>query len=113
MKKGIFIMCLAVFGLAFTACDGFFPAVSKPSVPDDHTKSIKGVFHKEDPEHPFYESSGCTDSDCHKDDLDGGVALYEGVQHVIPSCFQCHETLWEDDTEPDETAVQLYQAIIK
>lgn len=86
--------------LALTsACSGPFPAASKPNLPDDHTESIKGVLHKPGYEYPYKESSNCSDSDCHQDDLDGGLASVDGRVTIAPSCFQCHETLWKDDIE--------------
>lgn len=111
MKKGI---CLHIFLLSalLTACDGPFPSTAKPSLPDDHTDSIKGVYHKAGQKHPYYESSGCSDSDCHQDDLDGGVGSLDDEQVIVPSCFQCHETLWEDDTEEEQTRSELFEAIL-
>ncbi len=107
-----FTILFTATAIALAACQGPFPSSSKPNVPDDHTDSIKGVLHKAGQDEPYTEESGCAGSDCHKDDLDGGVGDLDGVTVIVPSCFQCHATLWED--EDDElSAMQLYNAIIQ
>lgn len=55
--------------------------------------------HKEGFKYPYKQASGCSASECHHDDLDGGVAVVDSVQTVAPSCFQCHNTKWQDDTD--------------
>ena len=111
MEKRI-LLNIVLLTTLFMACDGPFPSTAKPSLPDDHTNSIKGVFHKPGQKHPYYESSGCSDSDCHKDDLDGGVGSLDGEVVIVPSCFQCHATLWEDDIEEAQTRSELFKAIL-
>lgn len=88
----------ALFGLS---CGGPFPAASKPNLPDDHKASIKGVLHKAGYRYPYKKDSGCSDSDCHHDDLDGGVAIVDDRVTIAPSCFQCHDTRWSDDTDEE------------
>lgn len=66
--------------------------------------------HKNGLEHPFREESGCSDFDCHHDDLRGGLAIVEGVQTVAPSCFQCHENKWDDGG--DTTAMLVSARLI-
>lgn len=106
-----FTILLTATSIALAACEGPFPSASKPGVPEDHTVSIKGVFHKPGQKDPYGEESGCADSDCHKDDLDGGVGELDGVAVIVPSCFQCHATLWEDEAA-QPVAFRLYNSII-
>lgn len=94
-KLGYFIILIAA--LSRMGCSGPFPVTAKPDLPDDHTVSIKSVFHKKGYKFPYKESSGCSDSNCHQDDLDGGVGNVDGRISPAPSCFQCHETLWSDE----------------
>lgn len=94
---------LAVCVLLCTGCDGPFPAQSKEGVPDDHTVNQGGALHKSGLEHPFRENSGCSDFDCHHDDLRGGLAIVEGVKTVAPSCYQCHDNKWDDDDRATPT----------
>jgi len=100
--SGLFFVFTA---LAAFACDGPFPSASKPNVPEDHTESIKGVLHKPGQEHPYLEESGCSDVECHQDDLDGGLGEVDGEPRIAPSCFQCHATLWEDDEDAPEALI--------
>lgn len=94
--------------ILLSACDGPFLSAFKPTMPDDHTESISGVLHKPGYEYPYREGSDCADSDCHHDDLDGGVAYIDDEVTYAPSCFQCHETLWKDDLdEPATNAISL------
>ncbi|MFQ5641778.1 MAG: hypothetical protein ACE5IR_27700 [bacterium] len=88
--------------LLSSGCRGPFPAASKPNLPEDHTESIKGVLHKSGYLFPYKKNSGCSDTKCHQDDLDGGVADLDGRITISPSCFQCHETLWSDDTDDED-----------
>ncbi|MFQ5627283.1 MAG: hypothetical protein ACE5I1_00870 [bacterium] len=90
---------LLVISLCIFACKNPFPPAQKQGIPDDHTVSIKGAMHKEGFKYPYKQASGCSASECHHDDLDGGVAVVDSVQTVAPSCFQCHNTKWQDDTD--------------
>lgn len=97
MNKQQFLMiCLAAI-ISMFGCRGPFPSQTKEQVPQDHTLEVKGVMHKPGLKHPYRQESGCASSDCHQDDLDGGVARVEGETRIAPSCFQCHATKWEDD----------------
>ncbi|MFQ5823034.1 MAG: hypothetical protein ACE5JB_03165 [bacterium] len=57
--------------------------------------------HKKGYKFPFKTSSGCSDTECHQSDLDGGVANVDGRITIAPSCFQCHETLWSDEIDEE------------
>lgn len=88
-----------IFAGIFVGCNGLFPHAPKSGIPDDHTENIRGAIHKKGYKFPFKASSGCSDTDCHHPDLDGGVAKVDGRTTIAPSCFQCHETLWSDETD--------------
>lgn len=77
-------------------CDGPFPSEPKTGVPGDHNDNEQGAMHKSGKDNPF-GSGDCSDSDCHQNDLRGGVVVYEGRTTVTPSCYQCHGNKWEDD----------------
>lgn len=94
-KVQLFYLTIAVI---FASCNGPFPSVSKIGPPDDHTQNIKGAMHRLGYKFPFKASSGCSDTKCHQPDLDGGVANVDGRITIAPSCFQCHPTLWSDET---------------
>ena len=101
--KYLIACCIIIFvGVTIFSCFAPFPSTPKSGLPEDHTKNIKGFLHKEGYKHPFKESSGCDDTKCHQDDLDGGVAEVNGKVTIAPSCFQCHETLWEDDVDDND-----------
>lgn len=90
-----------LFAGVCVCCNGLFPPAPKSGIPDDHTENIKGAMHKKGYKFPFKSSGGCSDTDCHQPDLDGGVANVDGRITIAPSCFQCHETLWSDETDEE------------
>ncbi len=96
-KSLLFVFMLPILGGA--GCKAPFPPQTKSGIPQDHVVNIKGVMHKNGYKFPFKSSSGCSDANCHHDDLDGGVAKVNGVTHIAPSCFQCHGTKWQDDED--------------
>ncbi len=99
MRDIFFYLIFLLSIVVILSCNGPFPVTSKPDLPEDHKENIGGFLHKKGFEYPFKISGGCDDSKCHQDDLDGGVADIEGRITIAPSCFQCHETLWEDDID--------------
>ncbi|MFQ5605515.1 MAG: hypothetical protein ACE5HS_19775 [bacterium] len=103
MRLKLFFFCSGlIFSIILLVrCSGPFPSISKSGLPSDHTEKIKGVLHKKGFKYPYKTNSGCSDSKCHQDDLDGGVAEVDGKITISPSCFQCHETLWEDDIDEE------------
>ena len=94
-----------VFVLQLTGCHSPFPSDPKPNVPEDHTVTIATVLHKEGYDYPYRESSGCAVGYCHGNGLDGGVADIDDRISATPSCFQCHNTKWEDDVDEAQKPV--------
>ncbi len=85
------------FILITAACDYPFPPQTKVGPPDDHVVNKNGAMHREGLQYPFRPSSGCSSNQCHHEDLDGGVAVVNGMKTIAPSCFQCHGTRWKDE----------------
>lgn len=83
--------------MACAGCEAPFPPTQKPNLPADHIESIKTAMHKPGFDFPYKQESGCATSSCHGDDLTGGVAQVDERITIAPSCFQCHETKWQDD----------------
>lgn len=89
---------LCVLVVSLMSCDGIFPAQSKPDVPPDHTRNISGFFHRPEASDPLDLRHGCLASDCHGVDLRGGVAVsLSGRRIVVPSCYECHGAVWEEE----------------
>lgn len=74
--------------IIFSSCDGIFPTQNKPPVPADHTDNISGAFHRPEPNN----TDECTE--CHGEDLKGGLANIEGTLVYANSCYQCHNDVW-------------------
>ncbi|HMQ69982.1 MAG TPA: hypothetical protein PKA90_13315 [Ignavibacteria bacterium] len=70
-------------------CDVIVSNQSKPDVPADHT-ILHGIFLHKSGER---EAIGC--SDCHGQDLKGGVQLLGNTYIYTQSCYQCHNKLWD------------------
>jgi hypothetical protein len=88
---------LAIGLLAFAGgCQGGFPTAAKIGPPDDHTEFEGGAAHKDGLDDPNTASAGCSASDCHQSDLRGGEVIFESVVTVTPSCYQCHDKVWDD-----------------
>ncbi len=87
--------------LSMNACDGIFPAQSKPDVPEDHQQNISGFLHKDGLFEPLDTAQGCMTASCHGNDLRGGAAFAAGRQITVPSCYECHGALWEGGGEDD------------
>ena len=89
VKFNLLLLTGAVILLAsLQSCDGIFPSQSKPPVPADHSDNISGVFHKPEPSN----TENCTE--CHGNDLRGGIAEVNGQQVYANSCYQCHNDIW-------------------
>lgn len=98
-----YLVLLSVVGVVWAGCDLPFPPAEKLGLPDGHTVAIKGALHKAGYMYPYKQASGCSDNSCHQSDLDGGVAQINGEKRIAPSCFQCHDTKWKDDTDEPQT----------
>lgn len=83
----VFLISLSVF--LYSCGDIIGYGQSKPDVPLDHDRVISGVFHKSGER----GAEGC--SDCHGEDLRGGIRTLNGRYIFAQSCYQCHGNIWE------------------
>ena len=99
MRTSAFLLPFSLLMLLMS-CDGFFPSQSKDFLPSDHTSRKGGAYHMPGSDDPF-GSGGCASVECHGTDLMGGVALVEQGKTVTPSCYQCHDNVWDNEREGD------------
>jgi hypothetical protein len=97
-KKGIVLLAAAAITMGLS-CNSLFPTQSKSDVPGNHTMEISGVLHKSGLREPLDGGQKCSAASCHGSGLRGGVAVRNGRKVVAPSCYQCHEALWENGGE--------------
>jgi hypothetical protein len=91
--KIIFIISFfLVIIITVYSCDGIFPTAPHDILLPDHTLNLNGVFHK-DTGKPRIQIEDCYE--CHSEDLNGMVIIYNGEKRWTPSCYQCHGPLWK------------------
>ena len=103
----LLVLVLGGFLLNTGGCDGPFPTEEKIGLPDDHTVNKKGALHKSGLGRPFTTNSGCSQSDCHHNDLKGGTAVVDGRTTVAPSCYQCHDKRWSGNASNGKDVISL------
>jgi hypothetical protein len=102
-RKILPFLFATILFIAFGGCEFPFPSVEKenlPKAPYEHKVSEEGVLHREGLEHPLFynEEKGetnCADSKCHGEELKGGIVKLDGKIKNAPSCYQCHDNIWD------------------
>ena len=103
----LLVLVLGGFLLNTGGCDGPFPLEEKIGLPNDHAVSKRGALHKSGLGRPFTTDSGCSQSDCHHSDLQGGIAMVDGQTTVAPSCYQCHGKRWSGNASNSNDMISV------
>ena len=64
--------------------------------------------HKRGLDDPMTTESGCSASECHGEELTGGLGVVDDKLVSVPSCYQCHGKKWDDNSDDDDSILASF-----